>query len=140
LKSSSAPHPQKLHNTPTQISTPQSPVEQPSIKWHDRAAMLNGYACLHIQWLGRLADHPCRRRNVKERRPLVLCVRETPFNRIHLSNMMLASEAGATIFPCMRAFYQPGTDPISMTHQFVCRVLAHIGLPQTDAYVWKPEE
>jgi 4-hydroxy-3-polyprenylbenzoate decarboxylase len=77
---------------------------------------------------------------LKERRPLILCVRETPFNRIHLRNMTLAAEAGATIFPCMPAFYQPNADPAAMTRQFANRVLAHIGLPQKDAYVWKPEE
>ena len=32
---------------------------------------------------------------LKEQRPLILCVRETPFNRIHLRNMTLAAEAGA---------------------------------------------
>ncbi len=36
---------------------------------------------------------------LKERRPLLLCVRETPFNKIHLRNMQLAADAGATIFP-----------------------------------------
>lgn len=77
---------------------------------------------------------------LKERRPLILCVREAPFNRIHLRNMLLASEAGATIFPVMPAFYQPNADPASMTRQFISRVLAHVGLPQPDAYVWKPEE
>jgi flavin prenyltransferase len=77
---------------------------------------------------------------LKERRPLILCVRETPFNRIHLRNMTLAAEAGAVIFPCIPAFYQPGADSTAMARQFVCRVLAHIGLPQPDAYVWKPEE
>lgn len=77
---------------------------------------------------------------LKERRPLILCVRETPFNRIHLRNMTLAAEAGATIFPCMPAFYQPNTDLAAMSRQFVARVLAHIGLPQPGAYVWKPEE
>jgi 4-hydroxy-3-polyprenylbenzoate decarboxylase len=77
---------------------------------------------------------------LKERRPLVLCVRETPFNRIHLRNMMLAAEAGATIFPVMPAFYQPDADPTAMTRQYVCRVLGHIGLVQKDAYVWKAEE
>ena len=41
---------------------------------------------------------------LKERRPLVLCVRETPFNRIHLRNMTLAAEAGATIFLAFRPF------------------------------------
>ena len=77
---------------------------------------------------------------LKERRPLILCVRETPFNRIHLRNMLLASEAGATIFPVMPAFYQPNADPLAMVRQFICRVLAHIGLPQPDAYIWKPEK
>ena len=42
---------------------------------------------------------------LKEGRRLVLCVRETPFNRIHLRNMQLASDAGATIFPVMPAMY-----------------------------------
>jgi len=77
---------------------------------------------------------------LKERRPLLLCVRETPFNLIHLRNMTLAAEAGATIFPCIPAFYNHPTDSVEMARQFACRVLAHIGLPQPGAYVWKPEE
>lgn len=77
---------------------------------------------------------------LKERRPLVLCVRETPFNRIHLRNMTLAAEAGAVIFPCIPAFYNRPTDSTEMARQFVCRVLGHIGLPQPGAYVWKGEE
>ncbi len=86
------------------------------------------------------ADHLIERAAdvcLKERRPLVLCVRETPFNRIHLRNMTLAAEAGATIFPVIPAFYfQPeSTDDIA--REFVNRVLAFIGLPQPDAYRWK---
>jgi len=77
---------------------------------------------------------------LKERRPLILCVRETPFNRIHLRNMTLAADAGATIFPVIPAFYIPSADSAELARQFVCRVLAHIGLPQPGAYVWKPEE
>ena len=77
---------------------------------------------------------------LKERRPLILCVRETPFNRIHLRNMTLAAEAGATIFPVIPAFYNHPADTTAMARQFVYRVLAHIGLPQPGAYVWKPEE
>jgi 4-hydroxy-3-polyprenylbenzoate decarboxylase len=77
---------------------------------------------------------------LKERRPLLLCVRETPFNRIHLRNMTLAAEAGAVIFPCIPAFYNQPIDSTEMARQFVCRVLAHIGLPQPGAYVWKAEE
>ena len=77
---------------------------------------------------------------LKERRPLILCVRETPFNRIHLRNMTLAAEAGAVIFPVIPTFYNHPIDSEEMTRQFVSRVLAHIGLPQPGAYVWKPEE
>jgi 4-hydroxy-3-polyprenylbenzoate decarboxylase len=77
---------------------------------------------------------------LKERRPLILCVRETPFNRIHLRNMTLAAEAGATIFPVIPAFYNKPVDSEEMARQFVFRVLAHIGLPQPGAYVWKVED
>jgi 4-hydroxy-3-polyprenylbenzoate decarboxylase len=54
--------------------------------------------------------------------------------------MTLAAEAGAVIFPCIPAFYFRPTDSTEMARQFVCRVLAHIGLPQPGAYVWKPED
>jgi len=77
---------------------------------------------------------------LKERRPLLLCVRETPFNRIHLRNMTLAAEAGAVIFPVIPAFYNKPADSTEMARQFVCRVLAHIGLSQPGAYIWKPDE
>lgn len=96
------------------------------------AAIANGLA---DSLIARAADV-----TLKERRPLILCVRETPFNRIHLRNMTLASEAGATIFPVIPAFYNKPVDSDEMARQFVARVLAHIGLPQPGAYVWKPEE
>ncbi len=77
---------------------------------------------------------------LKERRPLILCVRETPFNRIHLRNMTLAAEAGATIYPVIPAFYfRPGSMD-EIVRQFCCRVLSHVGLPQASAYQWKPED
>ena len=77
---------------------------------------------------------------LKERRPLILCVRETPFNRIHLRNMTLAAEAGATIFPVIPAMYfrPPSLDEIA--RQFACRVLAHVNLPQDEAFQWKAGE
>jgi 4-hydroxy-3-polyprenylbenzoate decarboxylase len=77
---------------------------------------------------------------LKERHPLILCVRETPFNLIHLRNMTQAAEAGAVIFPVIPAFYNKPADSTEMARQFVCRVLAHTGLPQPGAYVWKAEE
>jgi 4-hydroxy-3-polyprenylbenzoate decarboxylase len=77
---------------------------------------------------------------LKEQRPLVLCVRETPFNRIHLANMTRAAEAGGTIYPLMPTFYNRPQTLDDMAHQFACRVLAFIGLPQSDAYVWGSED
>ncbi len=96
------------------------------------AAIANGLA---NSLIARAADV-----TLKERRPLILCVRETPFNRIHLRNMNLAAEAGAVIFPCIPTFYNKPVDSTEMARQFVYRVLAHIGLPQDGAYVWKADE
>ena len=96
------------------------------------AAIANGFANSLIV---RAADV-----TLKERRPLLLCVRETPFNRIHLRNMTLAAEAGAVIFPVIPAFYNQPADSTEMARQFAFRVLAHIGLPQPGAYIWRSEE
>ena len=74
---------------------------------------------------------------LKERRPLVLCVRETPLNKIHIRNMSLAAEAGATIFPLIPTFYNHPSSVEIMAQEFSNRVLAHIGLPQPNAYQWK---
>ena len=76
---------------------------------------------------------------LKEHRSLILCVRETPFNRIHLRNMQLASDAGTTIFPVMPTLYNIPQSTTDMARQFVDRVLAHIGLPQAGAYEWKAD-
>jgi len=73
---------------------------------------------------------------LKEGRRLVLCVRETPFNKIHLRNMQLAADAGATIFPVIPTFYNQPRSSTEMAREFVNRVLAHVGLPQTGAYEW----
>ncbi len=75
--------------------------------------------------------------SLKERRPLVLCVRETPLNKIHLRNMYRAADAGATVFPLIPAFYNRPNSLDAMAREFAYRVLAHIGLPQPDAYRWK---
>jgi 4-hydroxy-3-polyprenylbenzoate decarboxylase len=73
---------------------------------------------------------------LKEGRKLVLCVRDTPFNRIHLENMLRAQQAGAVIMPAVPAFYhQPKTIDDIVT-QYVCRVLSEIGLPQDKMYRW----
>jgi 4-hydroxy-3-polyprenylbenzoate decarboxylase len=95
------------------------------------AAIANGLASNLIH---RAADV-----TLKERRPLILCVRETPLNRIHLRNMQLASDAGATIFPAIPTLYNHPQSTTEMVRNFVHRVLAHIGLPQPGAYQWQPD-
>jgi flavin prenyltransferase len=75
--------------------------------------------------------------SLKEKRPLVLCVRETPLNKIHIRNMYRAADAGATIFPLIPTFYNRPASAEVMAREFAYRVLAHIGLPQDDAYRWK---
>ncbi len=92
------------------------------------AGIANGMAANLIQ---RAAD-VC----LKERRPLVLCVRETPLNRIHLRNMQYASDAGATIFPVIPTLYNLPQSTTEMAREFVNRVLAHLGLVQAGAYQW----
>jgi len=74
---------------------------------------------------------------LKEKRPLVLCVRETPLNKIHIRNMFRAADAGATIFPLIPALYNRPSSLDEMAREFANRVLAHLGLPQPDAYRWK---
>jgi flavin prenyltransferase len=77
---------------------------------------------------------------LKEKRPLVLCIRETPLNKIHIRNMYRAADAGATVFPLIPAFYNHPAGLEAMAAEFANRVLAHIGLPQPDAYHWKAKK
>ena len=74
---------------------------------------------------------------LKEKRPLVLCVRETPLNKIHIRNMYRAADAGATVFPLIPAFYYGPASLDEMAREFAYRVLAHLGLPQPAAFRWK---
>jgi 4-hydroxy-3-polyprenylbenzoate decarboxylase len=73
---------------------------------------------------------------LKERRPLVLCIRETPLNRIHLENMLKVHDAGATVMPAMPAFYYEPKTIEDLVEQYAYRVLAQLGLPQEKQYVW----
>jgi len=93
------------------------------------ARIANGVAA---QLIERAADV-----SLKEKRPLVLCVRETPLNKIHIRNMYRAADAGATIFPLVPAFYYRPASLDEMAREFAYRVLAHLGLPQAQAFQWK---
>jgi 4-hydroxy-3-polyprenylbenzoate decarboxylase len=74
---------------------------------------------------------------LKEQRPLVLCVRETPLNKIHIRNLDRAADAGATIFPLIPAYYYRPATLDELAREFAYRVLAHLGLPQREAFRWK---
>jgi len=93
------------------------------------ARIANGVAA---QLIERAADV-----TLKEKRPLVLCVRETPLNKIHIRNMYRAADAGATVFPLIPAFYYHPASLDEMAREFAYRVLAHLGLPQPHAFRWK---
>lgn len=73
---------------------------------------------------------------LKENRKLVLCVRDTPFSRIHLENMLKAQQAGALIMPAVLSYYHQPKTIDDLVTQYVCRVLSQIGLPQEKMYRW----
>jgi len=74
---------------------------------------------------------------LKERRPLLLCLRETPLSRVHLQNMLRAQEAGAVVMPVVPAFYFSPQTIDDLVEQFVCRALAQLGLPQEQQFRWE---
>ena len=65
---------------------------------------------------------------LKERRPLLLVPRETPLSLIHLRNLTLAAEAGATILPAAPGFYHRPQAVRELVDFIVQRVLDHLGL------------
>jgi 4-hydroxy-3-polyprenylbenzoate decarboxylase len=73
---------------------------------------------------------------LKEGRKLVLCVRDTPFSKIHLENMLRAQQAGAVIMPAVLSYYHQPKTIDDLVTQYVCRVLAQIGLPQERMFRW----
>jgi 4-hydroxy-3-polyprenylbenzoate decarboxylase len=91
------------------------------------AAIANGFC-------GNLL-HRCADVALKERRPLLLAVRETPLNRTHLTNMLAAHEAGAIICPPMPSFYtQPkGLDDIA--RNFAARICDQLGIEVTSVHI-----
>lgn len=66
---------------------------------------------------------------LKERRPLIIVARETPFNTIHLRNMLTLSELGAVILPAMPAFYSQPQTVEEMVDFVVGKIMDSIGLP-----------
>jgi 4-hydroxy-3-polyprenylbenzoate decarboxylase len=74
---------------------------------------------------------------LKERRRLVLMVRETPFNLAHLRNMTAATEMGAIVFPPLPAFYHRPTTIDDLVNDSVERVLALLGIDSAAPRAWQ---
>ena len=85
--------------------------------------------------------HRCADVTLKERRPLVLVVRETPLNRTHLSNMLAVHDAGAIICPPMPSFYHHPKGLSDLTRHFSARLFDLLGVQVTDTDVgrWQDE-
>ena len=74
---------------------------------------------------------------LKERRKLVLAVRETPLNRVHLNNMMLANDAGAIICPAMPAYYHKPQTLEDIGRDFAARVASLLGFEVPNMQRWQ---
>ena len=74
---------------------------------------------------------------LKERRRLILMVRETPFNLAHLRNMMATTEMGAIIFPPLPAFYHRPTTIDALVAESIERVLALAGVGAAQPQAWQ---
>ncbi len=74
---------------------------------------------------------------LKEGRPLILTVRETPLHQGHIRLMDQAAEAGAIIFPPMPAFYAKPQSMDEIVDNLVGRILARIGIENDQYFKWK---
>jgi 4-hydroxy-3-polyprenylbenzoate decarboxylase len=73
---------------------------------------------------------------LKERRRLLLMVRETPFNLAHLRNMTAVTEMGAIVFPPLPAFYHRPASIAEMVDDTVERALQLLGVPEAAPQAW----
>jgi flavin prenyltransferase len=74
---------------------------------------------------------------LKERRPLVLVVREAPYGRPLLTNMLAAFDAGATLMPASPGFYHRPASVHDLVRTVTARVLDHLGVTHEHAPRWK---
>lgn len=93
------------------------------------SAIANSYS---NELLSRAADV-----TLKEGRPLLLVVRETPLHPGHLRLLSLAAEAGAIIFPPVPAFYARPQSLDDVINNTVGRVLARLGIQNQEYLQWQ---
>ncbi len=122
-------------------------IEHPIIRYYDKQDFMAPFASGSSAWdamvilpasmgvIGRVAngisdDLICRASDVmlKEQRKLIVCPRETPFSRIHLKNMLLLQESGATILPTSPSFYSLPNSIHQLVRTLTDRVLDHLGI------------
>jgi flavin prenyltransferase len=79
---------------------------------------------------------------LKERRPLVLVPRETPYSAIHLENMLRLTRAGAVVLPASPGFYHRPTSIDDLVDFVVARVLDHLDVEHNLGHRWgeSPED
>lgn len=74
---------------------------------------------------------------LKENRRLILVPRETPYNAIHLENMLRLARAGAHIIPASPGFYHRPRSIEALVDHLVFRILDHLGVPHSQATRWQ---
>lgn len=74
--------------------------------------------------------------SLKERKKLVLAVRESPLNRIHLRNMLEVTDAGAIVMPTVPAYYTMPDSVEAVNRQIACRLLAQLGISVKEFIRW----
>ncbi|WP_038057185.1 UbiX family flavin prenyltransferase [Thermodesulfobacterium hydrogeniphilum] len=74
---------------------------------------------------------------LKERKPLILVIRETPLNFIHIKNMEICTQAGAVIFPAMPSFYHKPKNLEELISQFVKRIFQFLGFKPKNLKAWQ---
>jgi 4-hydroxy-3-polyprenylbenzoate decarboxylase len=89
-------------------------------------------ACHSDNLVARAADV-----TLKEGRPLILLVRETPLHVGHLKMMLALAEMGAVVLPPMPAFYNRPRDLDDIVNHTIARALDRLGLPQTLVAEWR---
>lgn len=77
---------------------------------------------------------------LKERRPLILVPRETPYSAIHIENMLRVTNAGAVVLPASPGFYDQPETIAELVDFVVGRVLSHLGVPHRVGPVWRSGE
>ncbi|MDY0362251.1 MAG: UbiX family flavin prenyltransferase [Desulforegulaceae bacterium] len=73
---------------------------------------------------------------LKEKRKLILVPRETPFNRIHLENMIRVNDAGAVVMPASPSFYAHPSTIENLTDSIVSKILNHLGVENSLIPQW----